>query len=229
MPKASSLFNFGLSNFGNMTNEEFIKCISLEGEEWRDVVGYEETYMVSSFGRAMSKHRIVRNRYSTKEVQPRLLSPHTTKRKGNYKILEVKLWKGSVGKTALLHRLVATAFIPNPLNYREIDHIDTNTSNNRIENLRWCSRLQNANNPKTRKNNSIAKQGLINTKKSIQVVQLLNGNPNCIFSSMSEAERNGFSHAKISLCCSGKRNSHKGFQWMYLSDYEASINKSKNT
>ena len=37
-----------------MTNEEFIKSVSLEGEEWRDVVGYEGYYMISSYGRLLS-------------------------------------------------------------------------------------------------------------------------------------------------------------------------------
>ena len=42
-----------------MTNEEFIKNISFEGEEWRDVVGFEGLYMVSSFGRVISIFRFV--------------------------------------------------------------------------------------------------------------------------------------------------------------------------
>lgn len=42
-----------------MTNEEFIKNVSLEGEEWRDVVGFEGLYMVSSFGRVISLKREV--------------------------------------------------------------------------------------------------------------------------------------------------------------------------
>ena len=41
-----------------MTNEEFIKSISLEGEIWKDVIGYEETYMVSSYGRVVFKERL---------------------------------------------------------------------------------------------------------------------------------------------------------------------------
>lgn len=40
-----------------MTNEEFIKNISFEGEEWRDIVGFEGLYMVSSFGRVISLKR----------------------------------------------------------------------------------------------------------------------------------------------------------------------------
>ena len=42
-----------------MTNEEFIESIRLEGEEWRDVVGYEKLYMVSSLGRIVSLSRFL--------------------------------------------------------------------------------------------------------------------------------------------------------------------------
>ena len=52
-------------------------------------------------------------------------------------------------KRFLLHRLIATAFIPNPYNKPQIDHIDTNKSNNSIENLRWTTQLENMNNQTT--------------------------------------------------------------------------------
>lgn len=42
-----------------MTNEEFIKSISKEGEEWRDVVGFEGIYIISNYGRAASLPRII--------------------------------------------------------------------------------------------------------------------------------------------------------------------------
>lgn len=229
-PKASSLLEISASFiFGKMTNEEFIKRVSLDGEEWRGVVGYEETYMVSSFGRVMSKHRIVRNRYSVKEVQPRLLNPHITHRRKDYRMYELKVWKGSVGRTLLLHKAIATAFIDNPNDYKEIDHIDGNPLNNHISNLRWCDHSTNVNNSITRQRQSNAKRGLYNTPKSKSVVQILEGKLINTYPSLSEAERNGFKHSKIHLCCCGKRNKHKGYQWMYLSDYETSINKSKNT
>lgn len=51
-----------------MTNEEFIKSITIEGEEWKDVTGYEGYYMVSSFGRVVSF-----------QVKPRLLNPYIDK------------------------------------------------------------------------------------------------------------------------------------------------------
>lgn len=211
-----------------MTTEEFIKSISLECEVWKEFAGYEEIYMVSSCGRVLSKLRTVRNRSSIKTVQPRLLNPHISRRNRNYCVSELKLWKGSVGKTFTLHKMVATMFIPNPNGYKEIDHIDGNPQNNNISNLKWCTHSQNVNNPITRKRNSLAKTGIVNTKKSVPVVQLLDGRLIETFPSISEAERNGFQHSKICLCCSHKREKHKGYQWMYLSDYKNLVNKSKN-
>lgn len=213
-----------------MINKEFIESIRLEGEEWRDVVGYEETYMVSSYGRIMSKCRRVRNRYSYKTVLPRLLNPHKRKGNGmNYSILEMKLWKGSSGKTFLLHRLIANAFLENPNNFEEIDHIDGDTSNNAVSNLRWCNHTTNVNNPITRQRNSLAKRGRLNTMKSKAVVQIKDNTLVKVFPSMSEAEREGFNHAKVSDCCAKKKPQYKGYRWMLLSDYETLVSMSKNS
>lgn len=53
-------------------------------------------------------------------------------------------------KIGFIHRAVATLFIPNPENKNEVDHIDTNRHNNRADNLQWCTRKENLNNPLTR-------------------------------------------------------------------------------
>ena len=66
----------------------------------------------------------------------------------------------------LVHRLVAKAFIPNPGNKPCIDHIDGNTRNNNVSNLRWVTYKENNNNPITRKHNSIARKKYYETHEA---------------------------------------------------------------
>lgn len=61
------------------------------------------------------------------------------------------------GGSYLSHRLVAETFIPNPENKREVDHINRNTSDNRVENLRWVTRSEN--NRNTVKNDRVDARG----------------------------------------------------------------------
>lgn len=197
-----------------MTNEEFIKSVSLEGEIWKDVVGYEGLYMVSSLGRVVSLSK--RNGVSYR--QPFIMKPAIGKR-GGY--LHIVLCVNNIKKDMKIHRIVAQAFIDNPNNYPHIDHINTNRLDNTKENLRWCTRSMNRSNPISAKRWSEARTGKSNTARSKPVVQLQNGIKVSVFSSQREASKIGFNQSDISACCRGAERSHKGYQWMYLSDYEA--------
>lgn len=211
-----------------MTNEEFIKSVSLPDEEWRDVVGYEGIYMVSSFGRVVSLQREVRNGISSKKVIPfSFKKPTVFSTTENYKRHIITLCKDRKKKTLLLHRIVSDAFINNPNNYPEIDHIDGNPLNNMVSNLRRCDRKMNMNNPITIRRNSISKLGKYNTPKSKKVIQLYDSKPIKIFNSAYDAGRKGYNWRNVGQCCRGEKHTHKGYQWMFLSDYEALI-KSKN-
>ena len=57
--------------------------------------------------------------------------------------MAVNLYKDGKVKHHYIHRLVAEAFIPNPDNLPEVNHLDCNKFNNSVENLEWCDRKQN--------------------------------------------------------------------------------------
>lgn len=212
-----------------MTNKEFIESVALPGEEWRDVVGYEGYYMVSSFGRVCSLQRRFNVGNGGWRISPqKLLKPYPSQ-VGNYTRYCVSLWKNNTLSQKKLHRVVAETFIPNPENYSEIDHIDTDTSNNSVTNLKWCTRLLNANNPITRETARRVRVGKPMPKLRKPIVQVRNGILVNTFCCIKDVAKMGFSKSSVSSCCNKKRAQHKGYQWMFLSDYEKLTNKSKNS
>ena len=206
-----------------MTNEEFIESIRLEGEKWKTLSDFDGLYAVSNKGRVVSFARSYIKMFNTSAViyhkNHKLLLPRL--RTDNY--YDVNITIDGKRKKVLLHRLLATAFIPNPNNYPHIDHIDGNPSNNELSNLRWCTPKMNANNPVRAARESAAFTGKYNTKNSKRIVRIDNNGIVKEYPSIKEAGRNGFTEANITRCCKGVVKHHKGFKWMYLSDYEKSL------
>ncbi len=190
-----------------MTNNEFIESIRLEGEIWRDIAGYEGLYMVSSRGRIASliSHLILR---------PLIIST----RKCRY--YSVMLHNKGYAKRFLVHRLVAFAFLENPNAYPCIDHINRNGLDNRIENLRWCTRKMNMANEETLKVLAICHDGHDGSYLWRPIVQLKQGEVIKTYQSITAATRDGFAGYNITQVCRGQKKSHRGYQWMYLPDYE---------
>lgn len=119
---------------------------NLDDEVWRDVVGYEGTYQVSNMGRVRSIDRIAPCRkkgYTTITKKGRILNLSTNRL--GYKEAHLYNYQEQKERIISVHRLVAFAFIPNPdqEHLREINHIDENKSNNRVDNLEWCDRAYN--------------------------------------------------------------------------------------
>ena len=98
----------------------------MKQELWKDIPGYEGLYRISNFGRVKSLSRLKNNQYSTYLIKEKILKLRKTK----YGYYEIKLNKNNIAKVFKVHRLVAEAFIPNPDNLPQINHIDGNKRNN---------------------------------------------------------------------------------------------------
>lgn len=118
-------------------------------EIWKSVVGYENLYEVSSFGRVRSVDRttIGKTAFSDDSLyhfKGKILKQGNRKTSGMpYK--QVVLYKNKEHKTVAVHRLVAETFIPNPDNLPQVNHKDENPSNNNVSNLEWCTCKYNVN------------------------------------------------------------------------------------
>ena len=165
-------------------------------EIWKDVLGYEGLYEVSNLGNIRSLN------YNRKGYVQNLLQ-----HKNNTGYLTVMLTLHGKQKRLLVHRLVAEAFIPNPHGLPCVNHLDESFTNNRANNLEWCTQRYNLGYG-TRRVREIA-------TKTKAVEQLKDGVVVKRWSGAAEAERAGFSRQCIYYCCTGKQPQHRGYEWRY--------------
>lgn len=165
-------------------------------EIWKDIAGYDGKYKISNMGNVIStkcwngKGMIFLKQYLSQK---------------GYRV--VFLSKNSKAKAVTVHRLVAQSFIDNPNNYPQVNHINENKEDNRVENLEWCSAKYNMNYG-TRKQKQIMK-----TSRPVKCVET-----GIIYKSAAEAARKNYPvrQGNITLCCQHKNNTACGFHWEYV-------------
>ena len=192
----------------------------MEQEIWKDIEGYEGKYQVSNCGRVKSLSRFVeRKGQPPTYLSERIISTHIHK---GYKI--VHLYSNNKEKTFSVHRLVASAFIPNPNNFPHIDHINTIRIDNRVENLRWVNRSMNMMNEITHKKRSEYWKEKTKKGKNVCVerkkrkVIALDENYNIVYKFNTITEAAKFinrNHSNICIACKDIRKTSKGFHWQY--------------
>ena len=150
-------------------------------EIWKDILGFETRYQISNLGRVKSLIRTFTKKDGVKmTIGGKLL----TIQESEY--LKVSFSECGNTNTFTIHRLIAIAFIPNPKNKPQVNHIDGNKHNNDIQNLEWCTSRENV--------IHAIDSGLMNGR--------LKGSKNH-FSKLNEVEvlyiRKNFNHTNISM------------------------------
>ena len=107
---------------------------------WKDIEGYEGLYQVSDKGEVRSLDRTERSKGNSYRQRKGMLLKQRIDKYGYYK---VNLYKDSKLKTFVVHRLVAVAFVDNPMDLPVVNHIDGDKTNNHFSNLEWCTVQEN--------------------------------------------------------------------------------------
>ena len=175
-------------------------------EVFKDIENYEGLYKVTNQGRVYSL------------ISKKFLKPQSDK---GY--LRVHLYKNNKQKNYKVHRLVANAFIPNPMNLPEVNHINEVKSDNRVSNLEWCSAsyncrygartarmMQHPNWKATREKCGTPKKAVLQFTKDGKFVAEYP-------STIEAARQTSINQGNISNCCNG-RKSYKSagkYVWRY--------------
>lgn len=171
-------------------------------EIWKDIEGYEGLYQVSNLGRVKSLEKNIWNGHSFRTKKEFIFVGGKDKRGYLYVILS----KNGVKKIFKLHRLVAFSFIPNLYNKQEVNHINGIKTDNRVENLEWCTHKENI--------QHACKNGLRCYKKINQYD--LQGNLIKSWKSITEASNTlNINYISILNCCKNKTKKSHNYIWKY--------------
>ena len=183
-------------------------------EQWKDIHGFEGKYQVSSLGRIKSVDRILPHKtHGTWHIKERILRP-AWRGPAGARYLGVSLHNGNGIMTSLrVHRIVAETFIPNPANLPQVNHIDGDKSNNKVDNLEWVTEKQNT--------DHAWKTGLCENIVKAKRIPIINMDTGERYNSIADAERAyGGSYGTISHALNGKHERAHGYHWKYAAEVE---------
>ena len=196
-------------------SQRWLSLQDLPNERWLPIKGYEQSYMISSYGRIKAIDRTLTfSDGRVRAYKSRIIRTHRINQ--HYYVASLSQNQRRIMKD--VHRLVAEAFIPNPNGFKEINHKDENSLNNCIDNLEWCTRKYNNNYGSHNKKVSESIMNCPSTSKP--VVQMKpDGTVIQTFPSIREAARSLGDvkrDCNILRACQGINKTCFGYKWSYL-------------
>ena len=197
--------------------------VDLQGEFWENILGFERLYMISNFGRVKSlKRKYTDSIGITKNVREKYLTIFINS--SGYP--SCFLTKNKKTKGFSIHRLVAQAFIPNPENKPQVNHINGIRTDYTIENLEWCTARENVVHSYKVLGKIHNMTGIFNRGGKKVAQYDLDGNLMQVFKSTMDAQRIlNIPNSRISFCCNHESNSLgnkktivRGFMFRYFID-----------
>ena len=182
-------------------------------EIWKPISGYEGFYEVSNLGRIRSLERIVECSDGRKrKIKDRTLKGSSYS--GGYS--GVTLHKDGCTKFVNIHRIVAEAFVPNPLEKEEVNHKDENPSNNHASNLEWVTHKENLNfGTRTER----ARKAIVEAQGRAVRQLSIDGELVAEYESLSAAcNATGTHVSNITKCAKGVYKTAGGYIWKYKNE-----------
>lgn len=180
-------------------------------EIFLDIPGYEGYYQVSNQGNVRSLDRIIKYKNGKSRLQP---GAPVNQYKSNAGYMQVTLNKDGKQRTLNVHRLVMIAFKANPDNKPEVNHINEDKTDNRLNNLEWMTHKENCNHGTRieRQVNTGLKNGIYaKTRKKVLCVET-----GKVYDSIMEAAAElNLDNSHITKCCNGRYKTTGGYHWKY--------------
>ena len=178
---------------------------------WKPIKGYEDRYLVSNEGDVKSLDVYVNCKIGQRLYKGRIKPQF----KNNRGYVMVALCRDNKTFHALVHRLVAEAFVPNTLNKPQVNHIDGNVTNNRADNLEWVTDNEN------KAHSSVDVGGTQRPKKPVVATKTSTGET-FYFGGLREAERTlCLDHGTVMKVLRGRQTTHRGYKVAYAEGGDA--------
>jgi hypothetical protein len=177
-----------------LEQEEIWKTIIIDGEEWNyEVCNLDGKVRNTKTGRILKQRRNKKTGYCT-----------------------VGLSKDGKGKIFYVHRLVATAFIPNPLNYTDVNHINEDKTDNSVENLEWLPHKENMNHGTCQQRKGKAVSETLKGHEPTNAKKVICIETGQVFDTVEDAKKWAGITGGIIKCCKGTQQTARGYHWKYV-------------